>query len=273
MIHIGTRKTTSRSWNARELIVYFALAYGISFLLWLPVLMKKTASPFALSGATFGPTLAALITHRIFEGNWRAARLWTTMPDLLIGIAFGASVMLIASFTAAFFMTESGFDRWQWSSLLQILTLFGPNLLGGPLGEEAGWRGFALPRLQRRFDPVTASLVLGFVWANWHLPLIVAHVYNVTWWQFVAVTMAASIVLSFAFNVSGGSTLCAIVVHGLYNVGTGIILNDLIGKAKLYSNPVQHNVLWLAYGGVAALLCAVTRGRLGYNAKPGEIFD
>ena len=37
-------------------------------------------------------------------------------------------------------MTKSGIDRWQWSSLVQILTLFIPNLVGGPLGEEAGWR-------------------------------------------------------------------------------------------------------------------------------------
>jgi hypothetical protein len=50
-------------------------------------------------------------------------------------------------------------------------------------------------------------------------------------------------------------------VHGFYNVGTGIILNDFIGKATLRSNAVQHNVIWMAYGyaGVAALLCIVMR--------------
>jgi membrane protease YdiL (CAAX protease family) len=163
-----------------------------------------------------------------------------------MGIASCGLIILIAAFTAAFFMTESGRDRWQWSSLTEIVTLFGPNLLGGPLGEEAGWRGYALPRLQRRFHPVTSSLILGFLWANWHVPLMLAHVYNVTWWQFLPLTMAASIFLSFAFNLSKGSTLCAIFVHGLYNVGTGVILNDVIAKAQLYSNPVQHNVLWLA---------------------------
>jgi membrane protease YdiL (CAAX protease family) len=114
---------------------------------------------------------------------------------------------------------------------------------------------------------VTSSIILGFLWANWHLPLILFHVYNVTWWQFTILTMAASVFLSLAFNRSGSSTLCAVIVHGFYNVGTGIILNDMIGKATLYSNTVQHNVLWLAYGGVAATLCIATKGRLGYRAN------
>jgi succinate dehydrogenase hydrophobic anchor subunit len=75
--------------------------------------------------------------------------------------------------------------------------------------------------------------------------------------------MAGSIFLSFAFNKSEGSTLCAIIVHGLYNVGTGIVLNDFIAKATLRSNAVQHNIFWVAYAGVAAVLCIVTKGRLG----------
>jgi hypothetical protein len=58
-------------------------------------------------------------------------------------------------------------------------------------------------------------------------------------------------------------------VHGIYNVGTGIILNDFIGKATLRSNTFQHNVLWMAYTGVAALLCVVTKGQLGYRPDAG----
>jgi membrane protease YdiL (CAAX protease family) len=268
MNQVATARRTLPAWNPRELALYFGLAYGISAVLWLPALVGRH---WSLSIGTFGPTLAALITHRIFAGNWRAVRLWTGLPNVLLGIASGVSVVLVAAFSAAFFMTESGVDRWRWSALLQILTLFGPNLLGGPLGEESGWRGYALPRFERRFDPVTSSLMLGFLWANWHLPLFLAHVYNVTWWQFVPVTMAGSIFLSFGFNKSEGSTLCAIIVHGFYNVGTGVILNDFIGKATLRSNTVQHNVFWVAYAGVAALLCIVTKGQLGYRPDAGEM--
>ena len=266
VVSLASDVSESKSRILRELTTYFVLAYGMSLVLWLPVLIGRKVSPAFLSLGTVGPTLAALVTHRIFEHNWRAVRIWTTLPDLLIGAAMGTSAVLIAALTAAFFMTKSGIDRWQWSSLVQILTLFLPNLVGGPLGEEAGWRGFALSRLQRRFDPVSSSLLLGFLWAGWHFPLIMARVYNVTWWQFTALTMAASIFLSLGFNRSKGSTLCAVIVHGIYNVATGVILNDMIGKATLYSNTIQHTVLWLAYGGVAAMICILTTGRLGCRA-------
>lgn len=253
----------SRSRILRELTTFFLLAYAVSIILWLPLLVKKGLPLAFFSIGTFGPTVAALVTQRIFERNWKVVRIWSSILDLMIGVAVGASAVLVAAFTAAFFMTQSGIDRWHWSSLVQVPVLFIPNLVGGPLGEEPGWRGFALPRLQRHLNPVTSALVLGFLWANWHLPLMLAHIYNVTWSQFTILTMGASVFLSLAFNCSRGNVLCAIVVHGIYNVGTGVILNDMIGKATLYSNSIQHNILWLAYGGVAALLCIGTKGRLG----------
>jgi uncharacterized protein len=250
--------------NLSQLMLYFVLAYGFSIVLWLPLLLGKSRSRFALCIGTFGPTLAALATQWIFARNWRAIRIWTPLPRFLLGVTSGVSAVLVPAFLAAFLMTKSGFRSWQWIALVQILTLFGPNLLGGPLGEECGWRGYALPRLQRRFSPAVAALILGFLWANWHLPLMIAHVYNLSWWQFVPLTMAASVFLSFGFNKSGGSTICAIIVHGFYNVGFGIILNDFVGKATLRGNAVQHNVVWMAYAGLAVLLCIVTKGQLGY---------
>jgi CAAX protease family protein len=266
-------KTADFSKESRELILYFLLAYGISLILWLPMLYENShhhLSIVLLCIGTFGPTLAALITQRISVGNWKAVRLWTGLKNLAIGVASGGALVLLAAFTTAFFMTRSGFDHWRWPALLQILTLFGPNLLGGPLGEEAGWRGYALPRLQSRFSPVVSSLLLGFLWANWHLPLILAHVYNITWWQFVTMTMAASVFLTYCYNKSKGSTPAAIIVHGLYNVGTGVILNDFIAKATLRSDAAQHNILWATYAGVALLAGLLTKGNLGYLKKQDD---
>jgi hypothetical protein len=129
---IASAQAKSKSRVIRELTTYFLLAYGVSLVLWLPVLIGGKVSPAFLSLGTVGPTLAALVTHRIFERNWRAVRIWSTLKHLLIGTAMGASAVLVAAFTAAFFITKSGIDRWQWSSLVQILTLFLPNLARRP---------------------------------------------------------------------------------------------------------------------------------------------
>ena len=156
MTEIGRTERTP-VWNPRELVLYFALAYGISFILRLPILTGRISSRWFFSIGTFGPTIAALITHRIFAGNWRAVRLWTTLPDFLLGSVYGAAAVLIAAFTSAFFMTKSGIERWQWPVLLQILTLFAPNLLGGPLGEEPGWRGYGLGLAGRKVGTTESS--------------------------------------------------------------------------------------------------------------------
>jgi len=56
------------------------------------------------------------------------------------------------------------------SNLTQFLRLLFYLLITGPLCEELGWRGFVLPRLPKRFNPFTASLILGVIWGVWHLP-------------------------------------------------------------------------------------------------------
>jgi len=105
-------------------MVYFALAYGVSAILWLPVITGFRRSPLWFSIGTFGPTIAALISQRIFAGDWRAARLWSTWRELLVGAAVGVGSILAAALTAAFFMTKSGFDRWEWAALVQIAVIF-----------------------------------------------------------------------------------------------------------------------------------------------------
>jgi hypothetical protein len=81
--------------NLSQLVLYFVLAYGFSLVLWLPMLLERSHSRMSLSIGTFGPTLAALVTHWIFTRNWRAVRLWTTLPRFLLGVGFGVWAMRI----------------------------------------------------------------------------------------------------------------------------------------------------------------------------------
>src|SRR5215471_20883036 len=99
------------------------------------------------------------------------------------------------------------------SSLLYVVTILSLMIFGSPLGEEPGWRGFALPRLQQRYGPLAGSLVLGPLWALWHLPL-----FYTAWGAsyqiigiplglllFTFVIMGTTIVMTWLFNHTKGS--------------------------------------------------------------------
>src|SRR5277367_2852598 len=185
----GVRSESAR----RALIEYFALAYGISWVIWLPPVLGKgglgivTTQPslLFLYAGFFGPTFAALISQRLANGNWRAFRLWTSLRQMIMGMLAGSVLLLLADFTVAFAITQSGYGLWNWLALLAIPRFFLPNLLGGPLGEEPGWRGFAFPRLQARLGPLPACAVIGFLWASWHLPLFLIHFSSIPYWLYV----------------------------------------------------------------------------------------
>jgi hypothetical protein len=157
---------------------------------------------------------------------------------------------------------ESGYSLWNWSALNEIVTLFIRNLAGGPLAEEPGWRGFALPRLRSLYQPLVASTVLGFLSASWHLPLFIVHFSSTPWWQHALLMIAASVIIAFGWNISGESVLVAIYLHGLLNVAIGVILNDFVGRAEIRKSS-QGAVLVMSFLAVAALLASLTRGRLG----------
>jgi hypothetical protein len=80
-----------------------------------------------------------------------------------------------------------------------------------------------------------------------------------------------SITMTFGFNKSAGSSNVAILLHGLMNVGFGVILNEFLGKAKIREVLNQHDILWMTFLGVAFLLSAVTRGQLGINGSRREV--
>jgi membrane protease YdiL (CAAX protease family) len=259
--------------GSRELVVYFALAYGISWVIWAPLVLGKGGlgliptqpSPIYLYAGFFGPTLAALISQRLLNGDWRAFRLWTSLWQMIAGMLAGSALLLLADFMIALGITQSGYSLWSWPALLAIPRVFLPNLVGGPLGEEPGWRGFAFPRLQTRLGPLPACAVLGFLWTSWHLPLYLIHFSSIPYWLYAPWLMAASVILGYGVNLSRGSAVVAIFLHGFFNVGFGVITNDFMGKAVI--RPSQNTIIVASFVGVAILLTVATRGQLGAGSK------
>jgi membrane protease YdiL (CAAX protease family) len=115
-----------------------------------------------------------------------------------------------------------------WDEIVKrVIALFAVDLLyGGSLGEEPGWRGFALPYLQKKHSPLEASVVLGFLWALWHAPIDVSHgfvlpglggvVARLIW------TIPLTLLFTFFYNRTKGSVLIAILLHTSVNYGVDL---------------------------------------------------
>lgn len=125
----------------------------------------------------------------------------------------------------AFVLPQGG--TWKEIAGHALAVFFMTLFYGGPLGEELGWRGFALPYLQKRYSPLVASVVLGFFWAMWHAPLDIAHGFVMPGFQGVACraafSMPLTVLFTFFYNRSGGSILVAILLHTSANSGFDIL--------------------------------------------------
>ena len=123
----------------------------------------------------------------------------------------------------------SGADFARFSGLPSGLGIVGVALLivvVGGFGEETGWRGYALPQLQKRFSSLTSTLILAGLWAGWHIPQFFAlHSYKEfsagMGIGFVFGLACGAIVATSLYNHTGGSILAVVVWHGLYNVVGG----------------------------------------------------
>ena len=284
--NVCAQPVTNKGLLARHpLVFYFIIAYAGSWLVVLPYLRFGGGAgllpfswpvPFAVSAAIApfaGPFLAAFIMTGVSEGRagsrcllrrilqWRVGLRWYLFA--LVGIpaitVLGASVLpgVLGSF--------------QTSALSLLLTYpisFVVSLLiGGPLGEEPGWRGFALPRLQRLQGPLVGSLFLGILWAFWHLPYFwmpewgtpKSSIVDIVW--FVLAAIALTVIYTWDFNNTKGSLLIVILVHAS---------NDAFFINQLFVAPVVTNTLLpfvIGFGAVALLLVILTRGRLSYEQE------
>ncbi|MGL5818070.1 MAG: lysostaphin resistance A-like protein [Phycicoccus sp.] len=175
----------------RPVLTFVLLAYAISWTTWglgltrpdPPDSLSATEYlPFLVVGS-FGPSVAAVLAVALAGGRAAVAELLRSVVRARVGWRPYLVVFFALPLVAVGWMAALGFeltDGTEIGPLLVTVVLAAPinavlGLLGGvgPLGEELGWRGFALPRLVDRHGPWSASAVLGLVWAFWHAPLAV----------------------------------------------------------------------------------------------------
>lgn len=152
--------------------------------------------------------------------NWRFNVVFYMFSLLTLNaqIFLSCFICSIIGFNIKVFVNNS-FQGFKTDSILGIFALFLVIVLfGGPLQEELGWRGFLLPRLQKKFHPVFSAVIVGVIWSLWHLPMffISGTGYN-DFLVYMAETIILSIEITWIYNKTNGSLLFPILIHGIDN--------------------------------------------------------
>jgi membrane protease YdiL (CAAX protease family) len=189
--------------------------------------------------AAFSPIIAAFILAAI-EGRKRGVReLLGRVTIWRVGVQWWAFVLLfgvIPAVAALYLFNVFGGPAVDWSGLRPLSSIV-PSIiiltvLAG-LGEEFGWRGFAMPRLQARHNALFSSLIIGLLWGMWHIPLFLTKGTIQSKWLaeagwiaplgYTIFCMAWSIQYTWVFNNTKGSVLLAAFLHGAVNAWNGYI--------------------------------------------------
>lgn len=215
--------------SVRSLILYFFLAFFLTWVVWVP---RALGVDFGAIGRlwTWIPAVAALVAAALVGGRdavrpwlrrllrWRVGWQWYVVvilgPAAFSALTAGAYTLMGGSWSAA--RPDS------FRTPLPMLAIFLLVLaLTDGLGEEPGWRGFALPRLLSRYNALVASLVLGLLWAAWHLPLFWTegspNSQQPVWLLFLDLP-AKSVLFTWVFLRTRGSALLAVLLHASTNL-------------------------------------------------------
>jgi membrane protease YdiL (CAAX protease family) len=239
---------------------FFIIAFVLSWYPWFIALARgRTTGPNPLGPFVAGIVMSAVVSGwtglREFFGRlirWRVGIQWYAIVLVMPVLICLSAVAILLCFVHALQVSALSTAK-----LRELPDRFIFTLLFVGLGEEPGWRGFALLALQKRHNSFIASLVLAPIWSLWHLPLIG----NEFPWPIVAPfiisVFGGTFMLTWVFNGTNGSVLMTRLLHATINtVGAGLIF-------PLFSGPTLV-VLWWIYSFI--WLCAGL-GALLFNAK------
>jgi uncharacterized protein len=249
--------------SRRPLVSFFVLAFALTWLLFLPWM---AGGGEGIPWFTFGPALAGFAVAALSEGwpgvkriltaigRWRVAPVWYLVA---IGLP------LVLQLAAVLINPLLGSPGPNWGAIPPLgevavwVAIF--LVFSGPLGEEPGWRGFALPSMLERQGALAASLLLGVLWSAWHLPL--GLVGDLTVYGSINAVLAA-IVFTWLWQNTRGSVLLAILMHASHQ-------NSVRYLGRVYEGADQVQQQWIAVTlwAVVALAIVLIHGRERFAPK------
>ena len=260
-----------RPWG---LWLFFALTFGYTwgvaaFYILAPATAVAWLGPISFTNlyvfaAVWSPTLAGIFSAFVADGmaglrdlfsrifRWRIG--WTWYAIAIVGtISLALAARYLASFVAGVSPPPvTDFASWPSWITFGLLTFVGDP---GPLGEDPGWRGFALSRMLARWSPLTTAIVLGVIWGVWHIPAFYVPGMPQTdiplVWFMIGI-VSVSVLMTWVAMNTGGSVIPLILIHWAFNR-----FADLTPIGAFYTA--------LVFTVAALVVVAATRGRLRHK--------
>lgn len=276
----------------RSLLGFFALTFVATWTFFIAAVVwsGKPAAGASLGlginalilFGTFAPAMVALGLTARTEGGagvrallgrlfaWQVPARWYVLAaGYMIAIKLAAA-LVHRVVTGAW--PRFGHEAWYLMAAATVIS----TLVGGQSGEELGWRGFALPRLAERFGLGPASIVLGVIWAAWHLPLFYLHgadTYGQSFPVYLLGVTALSVAIAWLYWHTNGSLLLTMLMHSAINNTKDIVpsvprasMNPFAPDASLLSW-IAAALLWI---GAGYFLVSMRKAKLGARSENRE---
>jgi uncharacterized protein len=265
----GARVRSDRSARlhaVRQVLLFVVVTYALTWSLFLEAARLgdgATRLPLLIIGS-FAPSAVAVALTARGEGSagvrallagllrWRVGLRW-----YVFALGFMAAVKLGVAVVVR--LTQGSWPELggqPWIAVLPAIVAAG--IAGGPLGEEIGWRGYALPRLTEGLGLATASVLLGVVWACWHLPLFFlaglaeyGDQFGQSFPTYLLQVTALCVALAWLFSNTGGSLLLVVLMHSAINQTKDLVPSRVPGADDMWalsgSTPawVTVGLLWI----------------------------
>ena len=241
------------------LVIFFVIAFGVPWVGWIAV--RKTVGlnhmldSFSLYWFTAAPSIAGFVAAFAQDG-WMGLRAFAERVfNLRFAFRIWIAALLLPLLAAALTFATHPADLLRggtphFTELLAAVTWM--NFFTGPIAEEFGWRGYLLGRLCRRFHPALAGLLIGPIWAAWHIPLfydsVFAHLNSAG--GYVVWVTAWSVILALIVAKARGSVLPSILGHWAANAAPSFFF------ALLPALPGEHQPGGWAFSVASAVVAA-----------------
>ncbi len=248
------------AWIKKDpLIAFLVFTFVISWTSWIAIYvvpMPRLVAMVLNQVGLFGPFFSSVTVTGVLHGGSGIGRFLGRILQWRVGIQWYLFVLFSAAVLAA---AAGGLYVLAGETAPAVVFTVGFGSLISGVREEYGWRGFVLPRLQKQYGPLKASIVIGMIWTLWHLPIMPVELPMMP--VYLLEAMAISILFTWVYNRTGGSMLFPVLYHAAYD----ITVTAFKIPTKLPLILIYTALSWILVGIIIA--CRGFRGNKAVNKK------